>query len=256
MITTPVLYPMLCLVTHMQHQTLPEYLELVQHAVLGGVSCVQFRDKSPNKTLVYTRARALQNLLKPLHVPLIINDSIELAHALQADGVHLGQSDTSPNAARMRLGPNACIGLSIESMPELLHANTLECIDYVAASAVFESQTKTNCKTLWGLDGLRRVVHHAKHPVLAIGGIHLNNIHDVMLTGVSGIAVVSAIHHANNIQTTTNTLRSYTHHGNSSYDFRHSHPKTFDSKPYQQRLHGICRKRFACSWRLSHHECF
>jgi thiamine-phosphate pyrophosphorylase len=85
---------------------------------------------------------------------------------------------------------------SIESLDELSAANQLTCIDYVAASAVFQSSTKPDCSTIWGLDGLRRICAHSIHPVIAIGGILLENIQAVIQAGAQGIAVVSAIHHA------------------------------------------------------------
>ncbi len=202
------LIPMLCFVTHIEkHHTLPKYLALLEEAILGGVTHVQFRAKSLTRFETYTWAYAIKNFLDARQIPLIINDAVALAEVVNAAGVHLGQTDGSPEAARKRLGPDKCIGLSIESFDELDLANQLDCIDYVAASAVFPTQTKTNCKTIWGLSGLRRVVQASKHPVIAIGGIDATNIQKVMAEGASGVAVISAIQASKTIQQTTQQLK-------------------------------------------------
>lgn len=186
----------LCLVTHRQHQSFDVYQEMILHSVQGGVTSVQLRDKHANLHEFYEMAVALKALLLPYHIPLIINDHLEIAKAIQAEGVHLGQSDTSPSRARELLGPDVYIGLSIESLDELVIANQLDCIDYVAASAVFQSTTKTDCITIWGLDGLKQLCSQSLHPVVAIGGITANNICPVMRCGAAGVAIVSAIHQA------------------------------------------------------------
>ena len=95
--------------------------------------------------------------------------------------------------ARSILGPNKIIGLSIESLSELAIANASDSIDYVTASAVFPTQTKPDCKTLWGIDGLEQVVLRSKHPVTAIGGINVQNVRSVMEQGVEGVAVIGAL---------------------------------------------------------------
>jgi thiamine-phosphate pyrophosphorylase len=202
------LMPMLCFVTHIEnHHTLPKYLELLEQVILGGITHVQFRAKSLTRFEAYTWAHGLKAFLDARQIPLIINDTIALAEEVNAAGVHLGQTDASPLAARKRLGLDKCIGLSIESLDELYLANQLDCIDYVAASAVFPTATKTNCKMIWGLDGLRHVVQQSKHPVIAIGGIHTSNIKAVMAAGASGVAVVSAIQNSKAIQHTTQQLK-------------------------------------------------
>lgn len=183
----------LCLVTHQQHHSLDNYEQFIRQAVHGGVTMVQLRNKG-EPALVRELARALTRLLRPMNVPLIINDDVDFALELDADGVHLGQSDRPPEEARRMLGTDKIIGLSIETIEQLEQANQLDCIDYIGASAVFPSQTKTDCKTIWGLEGLKKIVTMSKHPVVAIGGINTDNARDVMQTGAAGLAVVSAIH--------------------------------------------------------------
>jgi len=187
----------LILVTHC-HQNFDEYLDFISMAVQGGVTMVQLRDKiSPNAQLV-RNALALQALLARLHIPFIINDHVELAAQINADGVHVGQSDLLPQQAREWLGPDKIIGYSLDSMDDLTRANQWDCIDYVAASAVFPSQTKTDCKTIWGLEGLNALAQQSRHPIVAIGGIDCTNAGEVIKHGAQGIAVVSALHDALN----------------------------------------------------------
>lgn len=186
----------LCLVTHRQELSFDKYQEMILQCVQGGVTSVQLRDKHASANEFYALAIALKASLSAHNIPLIINDHIEIARAIHAEGVHLGQSDTSPIYARALLGPNVYIGLSIESLDDLRIANQLDCIDYVAASAVFQSVTKTDCATIWGLDGLKTVCSQSLHPVVAIGGITASNIDSVMRCGAAGVAVVSALHDA------------------------------------------------------------
>ena len=213
----PQIKSMLCFVTHIEEQSIAQYLELLEEAILGGVTHVQFRSKSLSRFETYIWAYALKKFLRAKNIPLIINDSVALAEVVDAEGVHLGQTDGSPEAARLRLGPSKCIGVSIESLDELVLANQLDCIDYVAASAVFNSETKTNCKTIWGLHGLRKVVEQSKHPVIAIGGINTSNIEQVMENGASGVALVRAIQSSNTIKQTTELLKEAIDHVTSTF---------------------------------------
>ncbi|MDF1827490.1 MAG: thiamine phosphate synthase [Legionellaceae bacterium] len=184
----------LCLVTHLEGYSQANYEKLIQQAINGGVTSVQLRNKPNQIEDVRARAMRLLSILRPLGVPFVINDNVALAKEINADGVHLGQSDRSPVEARQILGSDKIIGLSIETFEQLEHANQLACIDYVAASAIFPSKTKRDCKKIWGLAGLRTMAQQSKHPVIAIGGINIKNIRDVMMNGACGVAVVSAIH--------------------------------------------------------------
>ena len=203
---------MLCLVTQVENYTLSKYLELLEQAISGGVTHVQFRAKNLNRFETYVWAYGIKKFLDSKSIPLIINDNVALAEVVDAYGVHLGQTDGSPEAARARLGANKCIGISIESLGELQTANQLDCIDYVAASAVFPTKTKTNLKKIWGLHGLKKFVEQSKHPVVGIGGIHEKNITKVMEQGVLGVAVVSAIQASHTIEQTTKQLKEAIYH--------------------------------------------
>ncbi len=166
---------------------------VVEEAVLGGVGIVQLREKSASTGEFVELAVRLRQLLDIYSVPLIINDRIDVALASGAAGVHLGQSDMPYDAARRILGPGSIIGLSIENRAQLDRANSIEGLDYVAASPVFSTLTKTDIGEPWGLDGLREFCAFSAHPVVAIGGINLTNISEISRCGAVSAAVVSAI---------------------------------------------------------------
>ncbi len=165
---------------------------IIEEAVKGGVTMVQLREKDLDTREFVNLGLRLKNILKPYNVPLIINDRIDVALAIDADGVHIGQSDMPYETARRLLGPDKIIGLSIENMEQLEIANRLD-VDYVALSPIFSTTTKTDTATPWGLDGAEEFVKRSIHPSVAIGGINNNTATAVKSTGVDGIAVVSAI---------------------------------------------------------------
>ncbi|MCW8451846.1 thiamine phosphate synthase [Legionella quinlivanii] len=171
---------------------------LLFSAIKGGVLSVQYREKNLPPERHYQKAKELKYQLDRFKIPLIINDNVLLAQAIDAAGVHLGQLDQDPEEARGLLGPEKLIGLSIESIPQLKAANHLDCLNYVAASAVFKSSSKQDVKTLWGLDGFEKLVQLSKYPVIAIGGINLGNVSSVMSRGAFGVAVIAAISDADN----------------------------------------------------------
>lgn len=188
-----------CLVTDIK-TSVEEYTPFLLQAIDGGLKSVQLRAKGQEPDTVYAMAVQLKKLLTPYDIPLIINDHVEIAREVDAAGVHIGQADEAPYRARALLGKDKLIGLSIESQAELVAANALPCINYVAASAVFATASKTNLKKIWGLDGLRELCTTSIHPVLAIGGINLSIIDAVLAQGAYGIAVISALHDAHNPQ--------------------------------------------------------
>jgi thiamine-phosphate pyrophosphorylase len=188
-------YLKLCLVTH-QDRPWPAYQRFIEATIEGGITSIQLREKSKNSDEVRRIATALLGLLSPYSIPLIINDDACLAKEIGAHGVHLGQDDLPPSSARKLLGKDKIIGLSVESLDQLHKANQTLDIDYVAASAIFPSQSKKNCKMLWGLAGLRQFTTLAKHPVIAIGGINQENVSSVIEHGAQGVAVIAAIHNA------------------------------------------------------------
>ncbi|EKM16699.1 thiamine phosphate synthase [Vibrio harveyi] len=168
---------------------------VVRKAVEGGVTMVQVREKHGDVRAFIERAQAVKDILKDTDVPLIINDRVDVALAVDADGVHLGQSDMPAIIARELIGPNKILGLSIENEEQLAEADSLP-IDYIGLSAIFATPTKTNTKKHWGIDGLKMALETTSLPIVAIGGINESNIPQLSATGVHGLALVSAICHA------------------------------------------------------------
>ena len=166
--------------------------EVVRDAVRGGVQAVQLREKDLPIPEVIAAGRALRCLLAPLGVPLIINDRVDVALAVGADGVHLGQHDMGYHEARARLGQQALIGFSVETMEQVIEAESWE-VAYLGVSPVFDTPTKTDTACAWGLEGLRQVRRASRHALVAIGGIHAGNLHEVLRAGADAVAVVSAI---------------------------------------------------------------
>ncbi|EIJ2378960.1 thiamine phosphate synthase [Vibrio alginolyticus] len=178
-------------------QDLATLKRVVRKAVEGGVTMVQVREKHGDVRAFIERAQAVKDILKDTNVPLIINDRVDVALAVDADGVHLGQSDMPATIARELIGPNKILGLSIENEEQLAEADSLP-IDYIGLSAIFATPTKTNTKKFWGIDGLKMALETTSLPIVAIGGINESNIPQLSATGVHGLALVSAICHAEN----------------------------------------------------------
>jgi len=164
----------------------------VEEAVCGGVRMVQLREKSAPTRLFIERAIALKRMLAPYGVPLLINDRVDVALAADADGVHVGQSDMQVEMVRRLLPPGKIVGLSVESREQVLAAENLE-LDYIAASPVFATPTKTNTVIEWGLDGVAWIRSVSRHRIVAIGGINPSNAATVVQAGADSLAVVSAI---------------------------------------------------------------
>lgn len=182
----------LYLVTQREGLSLEAFYQTVFEAVEGGVSVVQLREKGTPAAEFLAIGKKLLKLLRPMGVPLIINDSVEIALSIGADGVHLGQGDGSAAEARRILGKEAIIGLSVETLEQARAAELLR-LDYIAASPVFATPTKTDTSEPWGIEGLRELCCLTKFPVVSIGGINLSNIEDMILAGSAGACVVSAI---------------------------------------------------------------
>lgn len=179
--------------------------EVVSEAVAGGVTMVQLREKDTSTGEFIRLACKLTDLLRPLGIPLIINDRVDVALATDADGVHIGQSDMPYEIARKLLGPDKIIGLSVENMNDLLRANELD-VDYIGISPVYGTPTKTDTAEPFGLDGLRKAVELSVHPTVAIGGMNASTISDVIAAGADGVAVVSAISSADSPRLAANEL--------------------------------------------------
>ena len=165
---------------------------IVREAAAGGVTMVQLREKECSTAEFITLARELKAELTPLGIPLIINDRVDVALAVDADGLHIGQSDMPYETARALLGKDKIIGLSVETMDEVVAANALD-VDYIGISPVYATPTKTDTLTPFGLAGIDEVMRLSHHRCVAIGGMNRDTIGEVIAHGVEGVAVVSAI---------------------------------------------------------------
>lgn len=167
----------------------------VEQAIEGGATLVQYRASTGSRRQLYDTALKLRDLLRGIGVPLIINDYLDLALAVEADGVHLGQNDLPVTVARRLLGPDKLLGLSITA-PEQLQACDPEQIDYLGIGPVFATSSKDDAAPAMGLEALRTLAPQCSLPTVAIGGISQQNAEEVFAAGVDGIAVVSALSHA------------------------------------------------------------
>lgn len=181
--------------------------DVVMQAVEGGVTMVQLREKDISTREFIELAQALKSVLMHTRVPFIINDRVDVALAVDADGVHIGQSDMPYDIARRMLGSDKIIGLSVENFAEIEEANRLD-VDYIGVSPVFATPTKTDTAMPFGLGGLREAVRRSLHPSVAIGGINMSNFRSVLSTGTNGIAVVSAIMNSDNPSEASRLLKN------------------------------------------------
>ena len=134
----------------------------------------------------------MKAIMAPFNIPLTINDRLDVALAVGADGVHLGQEDMPYKTARQLMGPKAIIGLSVETWEDVEQAQELDC-DYLGVSPVFATPTKQDTKAPWGLEGLAKIRAFSRHSLVGIGGIHKGNAEAVVMAGADSIAVISAI---------------------------------------------------------------
>lgn len=165
---------------------------IVEAAVRAGVTLVQIRDKGDDARAFLAEALELRAALAGSGVPLLVNDRIDIARAIGAEGVHLGQRDLPPRIAREQLGPDTIIGLSIENRGQLGDGK-FDGVDYLGVGPVFATSTKSDASAPIGLDGLAAIRAATRLPMVGIGGIGPADAAAVRATGVNGICVVSAI---------------------------------------------------------------
>ncbi len=169
---------------------------IVEAALRGGVTCVQLREKTCSTREFIIQALSIKDHLKRHNVPLIINDRIDIAQAVNADGVHLGQSDIPIEMAKAILKDSMIIGISAESLKDAVQAEK-DGADYIGVSPIYATPTKTDSAPPLGLEGLREMRKSVKIPLVGIGGLNRENAGEVIKNGADGVAVVSAIVAAN-----------------------------------------------------------
>jgi thiamine-phosphate pyrophosphorylase len=182
-------------------------LEIAAAAIQGGATMVQYRAKAATTRAMVEEARSLLELCRSKGVPLIINDRADVALAVGADGLHVGQDDLPAAIARRLLGSTRILGVSVGS-PEEARRALADGADYLGASPVFSTPTKRDAPSPMGIEGLRSLAAAAGAPVVAIGGIDAANAAAVIEAGAAGIAVVSAIVAAENVEDAARSLRT------------------------------------------------
>ena len=177
-------------------------LPAVEAALRGGAGMIQYRDKGDDRERRESEAQALLDCCRRFAVPLIINDDVDLARRIGADGVHLGQADTDPQEARACLGPEAIIGMSGYNEASAI---LQPAIDYVAFGRLFASITKPNAPAA-DLQVFAQARQLADRPMATIGGIDQDNAGQVLAAGAQWLAVVNAVFAASDIENATRTL--------------------------------------------------
>jgi thiamine-phosphate pyrophosphorylase len=166
--------------------------EVVRAAIASGVTLVQLRDKAVDARPTLALGRALLAILRPLGIPLIVNDRVDVALALDADGVHVGQQDIGYPDARRMLGPGKIIGISVGTETEAREAAGWD-VDYVGIAPAYATATKADAGAALGVAETARLAGIARHRAVAIGGINADNAGPLYAAGLEGVAVVSAI---------------------------------------------------------------
>ncbi|MFT8315225.1 MAG: thiamine phosphate synthase [Clostridium sp.] len=178
----------------------------VEDSIKGGVTIVQVREKDVTTREFYKVALEVKEITDKYNVPLIINDRIDIAQAIDADGVHLGQDDMPIKLARKILGKNKIIGISVGNVHEAKDAEK-DGADYVGIGAIFFTGSKKDIDTPIGTSGLKEIVEGINIPSVAIGGVNKENLFEVIKTGTNGAAVISAILGKENIEQAAKELK-------------------------------------------------
>jgi thiamine-phosphate pyrophosphorylase len=181
-----------------------ELTKIIAESVSGGVSIVQLREKNNSSLSFYEKASALKQLLNELSIPLIINDRVDIALAVGADGIHIGQDDLPLPVVKKMVPEDMIVGVSVSTLEEALEAER-NGADYIGVGSVFPTKTKQDA-TLMALEDLGEICRGVSIPAVAIGGITADNISALSDSGLSGTAVVSAIMNADNPKTASESL--------------------------------------------------
>jgi thiamine-phosphate pyrophosphorylase len=178
-----------------------DYLEVIEEAIQGGADIVQLREKYKSKRELLQMAKELKKLTAKYNVPFIVNDHLDIALAVDADGIHIGQNDLPLAEARQIMGPDKIIGISTHALEEAIEAEN-NGADYIGVGPVFETKSKVDVVDPVGLEYVKEVVAHTSIPFVAIGGIKLHNLNDVLEAGAKRICVISAIVGAEDVKGT------------------------------------------------------
>lgn len=193
------------LVTDRELMSTPSLEDAVEQAIKGGCTLVQLREKDLDSLSFYNLALSIKDITTKYKVPLIINDRIDIALAIDAHGVHVGQSDIPAEIARKLIGPNKILGVSASSVDEAIKAFK-DGADYLGVGAMFATGTKTDANIV-SMEELRAIRDKVSIPIVVIGGINKTTIPDFDTINIDGVSVVSAIIAEPNIKKATEELK-------------------------------------------------
>lgn len=193
------------LVTDHRNKTDEEFLKIIEEAIKGGTSMVQLREKTASTKDFYQLALKVKEITSKYDVPLLINDRIDIAIAVDSEGVHIGQDDMPADIARKIIGEDKILGVSASTVEEAKKAQE-DGADYIGSGAVFPTATKDDADSV-SKEELKEIVDSIDIPVVAIGGITLENAGSLKDTGIAGFSVVSAIMSADEPKEASQKLR-------------------------------------------------
>lgn len=184
-----------------------DIFKAVEDAIKGGVTLLQLREKDISTSDFYNLALKMKTLSKYYNIPLIINDRLDIALAIDADGLHIGQDDMPIKIARKLLGKNKLLGYSVSNIEEAIYGE-INGADYLGAGPVYPTGSKADAGNPIGFDGLKIIRGSVSIPIVGIGGIGLSNISEVKSSGIDGISLISAILGNSNIEESSKILLS------------------------------------------------
>ena len=197
------------LVTDHRDKTDEEFLNIIEEAIRGGTTIVQLREKTASTKDFYQLALKVKEITRKYDVPLLINDRIDIAIAIDSEGVHIGQDDMPADIAREIIGDDKILGVSASTVEEAKKAQ-IDGADYIGSGAVFPTSTKDDADSV-SKPQLKEIVDSIDIPVVAIGGITLENANTLKDTGIAGFSVVSAIMSAKDPKEASQKLKEIYH---------------------------------------------
>ena len=181
-------------------------IDVVKESLDGGVTMVQLREKTLEEGKFLEEAKELQTMCRERHIPFIVNDNVDIAKAMDADGVHVGQDDMETMDVRAKLGPDKIIGVSAHTVEEALLAEK-QGADYLGVGAVFPTSSKSDVNVM-PYETLKAICEAVSIPVVAIGGIGRENVSRLAGSGICGVAVISAIYAQKDIRAAAADLKT------------------------------------------------
>lgn len=180
--------------------------QVVRESLDGGVTFLQLREKELEDSAFLAEAKELQTLCREYHVPFIVNDNVEIALRMDADGVHVGQSDMEAGMVREKIGPDKILGVSAQTVEQAIRAEA-QGADYLGVGAVFRTGSKADADDV-SYETLKAICDAVAIPVVAIGGITEENVKELTGSGICGVAVISAIYAADHIEAAACSLKA------------------------------------------------